>query len=151
ERLWIRTFSAAGLLKPASRILSTRPDSPGPVVEASISFEPAMPPSAKATTTKASQPKVAVFQWPALQRPMRAARLDEGLTGAISAPSGWVCIAGRSLCAAAVDRIVGRLDSSSFRATISAPTQVGGGAAGCAVLSARDPDRRSDAEVVVRR
>jgi hypothetical protein len=32
-------------------------------------------PSAKATTTNASQPNVAVFQWSALQRPIRAARL----------------------------------------------------------------------------
>ena len=34
-----------------------------------------------ATTTKASQPKTAVFQWLALQRPMRAAMLFELLQG----------------------------------------------------------------------
>jgi hypothetical protein len=38
----------------------------------SIAFVPAMP-SAKAARTKTSQPKVAVFQWSALHRPMRAA------------------------------------------------------------------------------
>ena len=38
-------------------------------------FVPASPPSAKATRTNASQPNVAVFQWSALQRPIRAARL----------------------------------------------------------------------------
>src|SRR5439155_22106442 len=42
-----------------------------------------MLPSAKATTTNASQPKTAVFQWSALQRPMRAARLFERLSGDI--------------------------------------------------------------------
>ena len=77
ERLWMRTLSPAGCLKPASRILSMRPDSPGPGVFGSMLFVPTMPPSAKATTTKASQPKVAVFQWLALQRPMRAARLGD--------------------------------------------------------------------------
>ena len=62
EGLWIRTLSPAGCLKPASRILSMRPDSPGPVVFGSMLFVPTMPPSAKATTTKTSQPNVAVFQ-----------------------------------------------------------------------------------------
>ena len=75
-RLWIRMFSPAGCLNPASRMRSIRPDSPGPSLEVgSMVFVPTMPPSAKATTTKASQPNVAVFQWAALQRPMRAARL----------------------------------------------------------------------------
>ena len=55
-----------------------RPDSPGPGVFGSMFFVPTMPPSPKATTTKASQPNVAVFQWCALQRPMRAARLECG-------------------------------------------------------------------------
>ena len=62
DLLWMRTVSPAGCLKPASRILSARPDSPGPAVESSMSFVPTMPPSTKATTTKASQPNVAVFQ-----------------------------------------------------------------------------------------
>ena len=40
-----------------------RPDSPGPSLEVgSMVFVPTMPPSANATTTKASQPNVAVFQ-----------------------------------------------------------------------------------------
>jgi hypothetical protein len=72
-RLSIRTVSRADCLKPASRILCIRPDSPGPVLS-SMFFVPARPPSPKATMTKASQPKVAFFQWVALQRPMRAAR-----------------------------------------------------------------------------
>ena len=38
-----------------------RPDSRGPAAFGSIDFVPAIP-SAKAATTKASQPKVAVFQ-----------------------------------------------------------------------------------------
>ena len=39
-----------------------RPDSPGPAVFGSGLFVPTMPPIPKATTTRASQPKVAVFQ-----------------------------------------------------------------------------------------
>ena len=39
-----------------------RPDSPGPAVFGSTFFVPTWPPTAKATTTSASQPKVAVFQ-----------------------------------------------------------------------------------------
>ena len=39
-----------------------RPDWPGPDVFGSASFVPTEPPMAKATTTKASQPNVAVFQ-----------------------------------------------------------------------------------------
>ncbi len=39
-----------------------RPDWPGPDVVWSTFFVPTMPPSAKATRTKASQPNVAVFQ-----------------------------------------------------------------------------------------
>jgi hypothetical protein len=58
----MRTFSAAFGLKPASRIRSMRPDSPGPAVLGSMLFVPTMPPSKTATTTKASQPNVAVFQ-----------------------------------------------------------------------------------------
>ena len=51
-----------------------RPDSPGPAVFGSIVFVPTAPPIPNATRTRASQPNVAVFQWAALQRPMRAAR-----------------------------------------------------------------------------
>ena len=39
-----------------------RPDSPGPGLVVSMLVVPAMPPSMNATTTKASQPNVAVFQ-----------------------------------------------------------------------------------------
>ena len=52
-----------------------RPDSPGPGSFASMLFVPAIAPRAKTTMTNASQPNVAVFQWSALHRPMRAARL----------------------------------------------------------------------------
>ena len=45
-----RTLSPAGCLKPASRILSMRPDSPGPAVFGSMVFVPTMPPSPKATS-----------------------------------------------------------------------------------------------------
>src|SRR5215210_3311803 len=70
-----RTLSLAGCWKPASRIRSIRPDSPGPGSFGSIVVVPTAPPRAKATKTKAIHPKVAVFQWEALQRPIRAARL----------------------------------------------------------------------------
>src|SRR5438067_910448 len=69
-------LSFAGSLNPAWRILSMLPDSPGPDVFGLTVFVPTWPPTANATTTSASQPKVAVFQWPALQRPMRAARFE---------------------------------------------------------------------------
>jgi hypothetical protein len=75
ERLWIRTLSPAGCLKPASRIRSARPDSPGPAVTGSMLFVVTRLPIANATTTKASHPNAAVFQCAALQRPMRAAML----------------------------------------------------------------------------
>ena len=71
--LSMRTLSLAGCLNPASRSLFTRPDSPGPEVFWSIVWSPADWPIRKAIATKASQPKVAVFQCAALQRPMRAA------------------------------------------------------------------------------
>jgi hypothetical protein len=74
--LWTRTFSPAGCWNPASRILSIRPDSPGPGASSSIDFMPTAPPSPNATRTNASQPNVAVFQCAALQRPIRAARLE---------------------------------------------------------------------------
>jgi len=62
ERLWIRTLSPAGCLNPASRILSMRPDSPGPAVLGSTFTTPTAPPIPKATMTSAIHPKVAVFQ-----------------------------------------------------------------------------------------
>src|SRR4029453_9670399 len=47
-------------------------------------FVPTLAPIMKAATTNTSQPKTAVFQWLALQRPMRAAMLFERLRGDIS-------------------------------------------------------------------
>src|SRR5204863_8708495 len=76
ERLWISTLSLAGNLNPASRILPIRPDSPGPALVGSACFVPTWLPTANASTTSASQPKVAVFQCAALQRPTRAATLE---------------------------------------------------------------------------
>ena len=73
--LWIRTDSEAGSLKsPLPRIFCARPDSPSPESESSSLFVPIVVPRKTATTTKISQPKNAVFQWPALQRPARPAR-----------------------------------------------------------------------------
>ena len=62
ERLWISTLSLAGNLHPAARILSMRPDSPGPAFVGPAFFVPTWPPTANASSTSASQPKVAVFQ-----------------------------------------------------------------------------------------
>ena len=155
ERLWIRTLSPAGCLKPASRILSMRPDSPGPAVFGSMLFVPTMPPSAKATRTKASQPKVAVFQWPALQRPMRAARLFElvrswcGTSLLLLGVCRTACLDARS--AAARRRRREAAIRARTRPTIPAPTQVGGGARERAVRSAREPARIPRAQVRVRR
>ena len=77
--LWMRTVSPAGCLKPASRIWSARLDSPAPPALPSAAFVPTTVPSMTASTTKASQPKTAVFQWPALQRPMRPAMFVGGV------------------------------------------------------------------------
>src|SRR5207253_6684428 len=52
-----------------------RPDSPGPALVGSACFVPTWLPRANASSTSASQPNVAVFQWAALQPPMRAATL----------------------------------------------------------------------------
>jgi hypothetical protein len=49
-------------LNPSSRILSIRPDSPGPDLFGSRVFVPTAPPIANAAITSASQPNVAVFQ-----------------------------------------------------------------------------------------
>src|SRR3954468_151972 len=46
-------------------------------------FVPTMLPIANAATTNASQPNVAVFQWDALQRPIRAARCFDVPRGVI--------------------------------------------------------------------
>src|SRR5438093_13763158 len=44
----------------------------------------------------ASQPKIAVFLWPALQRPILAARLREGLGSPTVASTVWAPLAGSS-------------------------------------------------------
>ena len=59
----------------------TCPDSPEPDAFGSIVFVPIRFPSANETATNASHPKVAVFQWEALQRPIRAARFLLFLAG----------------------------------------------------------------------
>ena len=75
ESLWTRTLSPAGWSNSSWRSLSTRPDSPTPDVACSILVVPLRMPAANATTTNASQPKMAVFRCCALQRPIRPARL----------------------------------------------------------------------------
>ena len=68
--------------------------------------------------TNASQPNVAVFQWSALQRPMRAARFLGGLL-----PDMSFLLGGRELMRPTVrvlpcDFVVGRPDWVSYRGTI---------------------------------
>jgi hypothetical protein len=63
SRLWTRTLSVAGCLKPASpRIFSARAVSPEPVSESESTLRPAADPRAIATTITASVPNVASFQ-----------------------------------------------------------------------------------------
>jgi hypothetical protein len=92
---WSRTSSIcsatlspfASLLKPASSMMrSAVRDSPTLLLFSSMDVVPICIPMAKATRTKATQPKTAVFQWVELQRPMRAARFFECLRGVISIP-----------------------------------------------------------------
>src|SRR5437868_1791246 len=53
-------------------------------------FMPMFMPITSEAATNTSQPKTAVFQWLALQRPMRAAMLFERFKGDIAwAPSKW--------------------------------------------------------------
>ena len=59
---------------PSSTICSARPASPASASAGSRDLVPITLPSATATNTKASHPKIAVLRWAALQRPMRAAR-----------------------------------------------------------------------------
>src|SRR4051812_4099156 len=87
--LWITTISVSApvCLKPASlRIWSPRWAWPTLAFCSSMFFVPAAVPMKTAAMTKASQPKTAVFQWLALQRPIRAARLFERLRGDIWSP-----------------------------------------------------------------
>src|SRR3954447_14735300 len=58
-----------------------RPDSPGPALVGSACLVPTWLPTANASSTSASQPKVAVFQCAALQRPTRAATLGRRCAG----------------------------------------------------------------------
>src|SRR5918995_3358075 len=84
ERLWIRTSSPAGCLKSSYRIVSARPDSPGPDVSKTIFFIGETRLIANKATAKASQPKIAFLRCCALQRAMRAARFPEDCGGVIS-------------------------------------------------------------------
>ncbi len=77
ESLWTSTSSPAGCLKSLYRIVSARPDSPGPDVSATIVFIGETMLIANSTTANASQPKIAFLRCCALQRAMRAARLFE--------------------------------------------------------------------------
>ncbi len=72
---WISTLSRAGISKlPSSRICSARRDSPFAIAQGSISRPPTAPDTNTMSTPNAIQPKAAVFQWAALQRPARPAR-----------------------------------------------------------------------------
>ena len=81
---WMSTISPISSLvcgKPASMILSACRASPTLVSLVSRYFVPTALPITKDAMTNASQPKTAVFQWLALQRPMRAAKLFECFRG----------------------------------------------------------------------
>ncbi len=78
ESLWIRTSSPAGCLKFSYRIVSARPDSPGPDVSKTIFFIGEVMLIANRTTANPSQPKIAFFRCCALHRAIRAATLREG-------------------------------------------------------------------------
>ena len=78
------TVSPAGWSNASSRILAARPDSPGRVSLSPSCLVPIAPPITTAATTNASQPKIAVFRWRALQRPIRAAMLVLGFKGDIA-------------------------------------------------------------------
>ena len=94
EELWISTSSVCRSAwgKPCFRIWSALCDWPVFVSSCLMFFVPTCCPIIRATTTNASQPKTAVFQWPALQRPIRAAMLLERLRGDIVIRS-FVCVA----------------------------------------------------------
>ena len=61
-RLWIRTASPAGCLKSSYRILSIRPDSPGPEVSKTICFIGETMLTANRAIESASQPKIAFLR-----------------------------------------------------------------------------------------
>ncbi len=87
--LWMSTLSPAGCTNSSWRSLSIRPDSPTPEVACSILVVPLTMPRAKATTTKPSQPKIAVLRCCALHRPIRPARLVDGLPSSGGEVDGW--------------------------------------------------------------
>jgi hypothetical protein len=68
--------------------------------------------------TNASQPNVAVFQWSALQRPMRAARLLGGLLADMSFLLGGRELMRPTLRVRRRDFVVGRPDSGLCRGMI---------------------------------
>jgi hypothetical protein len=75
--------SASSASAPASMISSARWDSPTPTRSGSRVFVPSRPPATAVRTTNAIQPAIAVRRWPALQRPMRAARLVDGMRASV--------------------------------------------------------------------
>src|SRR5262245_38464243 len=81
--LWMTTNSVCGsALNPACfKIWSARCDWPTLASSFDSCFVPTCMPTANDAMTKASQPKTAVFQWLALQRPIRAAMLFERFRG----------------------------------------------------------------------
>src|SRR5262249_22609260 len=72
--LWTSTVSLALSGNAWLIVLSARPDSPTPDWLFFSVLVPIEPPMKVARMTKASQPKIAVLRWAALQRPARAAR-----------------------------------------------------------------------------
>ena len=69
---------------PRSMICSARRESPASASAGSRVLVPITLPSARATNTKASHPKIAIFRWAALQRPMRAARFWDLASGVMA-------------------------------------------------------------------
>ena len=78
--LWIRRCSVFGLRPASYSVCSARPASPENWSAPWIWFLPTALPTTTATTTKASQPKIAVLRWLALQCAARAARLRDLFT-----------------------------------------------------------------------
>ena len=73
--LWTRTVSSAGCSKSSYRILSARPDSPGPEVSNTIDFIGTTMLNAKSVTITPSHPRIAILRCRPLQRAICAARL----------------------------------------------------------------------------
>src|SRR6476469_6043935 len=88
----MRTASPAGCLKSSYRILSIRPDSPGPEVSNTICFIGETMLTANRAIESASQPKIAFLRLWALQRAMRAAMFDLWLGGPclLGSGSSWM-------------------------------------------------------------